>query len=289
MKLTIPESMRAIDALRRLFPDSSRRTLQHWIKGGRFTVDDQPLERDDRVLEQGQVLEAQETFQAKQAWDLKILYEDRYLIVIDKPENLLSVPLDGPSSKRHALGILQDHYQTDQIFAVHRIDRETSGVLIFARGFASREKFDVLFERHDLHREYFAVLEGRLPENRGRWECSLVELPSFDVKISYDPTEGKQAITHYEVLRRSAKYTYARLRLETGRKHQIRVHCKEAGCPVLGDLRYGATENPIRRLCLHAREIAFQHPFTGQYLRLTSPIPPPFKKIGATDSLYEIT
>lgn len=278
--------MCAIDALRRLFPDSSRRTLQHWIKGGRFFIDGQMLGRDDQLLEQGQELFAQNTFQAKQACDIKILYEDRYLIVIDKPENLLSVPLDGPSAKRHVLGILRDHYQTDQIFAVHRIDRETSGVLIFARGFRSREKFDALFERHDLHREYFAVLEGRLNEDRGRWECNLMELPNFDVRISRDPLEGKQASTHYETLRRSAKYTYVRLRLETGRKHQIRIHCKEAGCPVLGDLRYGATENPIRRLCLHARQIAFQHPFTGQYLSLTSPIPSSFKKIGATDAIF---
>jgi 23S rRNA pseudouridine1911/1915/1917 synthase len=285
MNLTIQKSMQALDALRQLFPDSSRRTLQHWIKGGRFAVDGQLLERENQILQPGQKLQAQNAVQAKQAWDVKILYEDRYLIVIDKPENLLSVPLDGPCSKRHALGVLKDHYQTDQIFAVHRIDRETSGVLIFARGFASQEKFDALFEKHDLHREYFAVLEWRLPEDRGRWECSLLELPNFDVRISHDPNEGKKAITHYEVLRRSTKYTYALLRLETGRKHQIRVHCKEAGCPVLGDLRYGATENPIRRLCLHARQIAFKHPFTGQYLSLTSSIPLSFKKIGATDAL----
>jgi 23S rRNA pseudouridine1911/1915/1917 synthase len=283
MQFIVPERLRALEALRQLFPESSRRTLQHWLKGGRFLLDGETIERNDLWLEKGQILQSIDTFHPKQAENVKILYEDRYIVAIDKPVGLLSVPLDNPSSKRHALGILRDFYQTDQIFAVHRIDRETSGLLLFARGNESQEKFDVLFEKHDLLREYFAIVEGRLPEERGLWECALKELPNYDVKISHDPDEGKQAITHFEVLRRSSKYTYLRLALETGRKHQIRVHCKEAGFPILGDERYGSSENPIKRLCLHARQIAFVHPFTNRTLCLTSPLPFAFKKLGATE------
>jgi 23S rRNA pseudouridine1911/1915/1917 synthase len=283
MEFTVTERMRAIDILRQLFPDSSRRTLQHWIQGGRFCLDGKPLEKDTIYLENGQVLKSQDSFRPKKALNITILYEDRYLVAIDKPINLLSVPLDAPSNKRHALGILREHYQTDQIFAVHRIDRETSGALIFARGMQSKEKLDLMFEKHDLKREYLAVLEGRLPSDRGKWECYLKELPSFDVQITHDPNEGKQAITYFEVLRRSNKYTYVRLQLETGRKHQIRVHCKNAGCPVLGDARYGSSENPIHRMCLHARQIALIHPMTNQKLCIMSPLPFSFKKLGATD------
>lgn len=285
MEYIVPERVRAIDALRHLFPQSSRRTLQHWLRGGRFLLDGKAFINDGLFLEKGQVLESIDSFHPKKAFNVNILFEDRYLIAIDKPEDLLSVPLDAPSTKRHALGILREHYQTDQIFAVHRIDRETSGVLIFARGTQTRDKLDKMFEKHDLEREYFAILEGQLKEDRGRWECMLKELPSFDVKISHDPNDGKQAITYFEVLRRSAKYTYARLQLETGRKHQIRVHCKNAGCPVLGDERYGSSEDPIRRVCLHSRQIALIHPMTHQKLCVTSPLPASFKKLGATDKL----
>ena len=237
------------------------------------------------MAEKGQILQSVDAFSTKKAANIKIIYEDRYLIAVDKPVGLLSVPLDIPSSKRHALGILRDFYQTDQILAIHRIDRETSGILVFARGFGSQKKFDLLFEQHDMQREYFAILEGRLSQDRGTWECILKELPSYDVVIAHNPDEGKQAITHFEVIRRSAKYTYVRLMLETGRKHQIRVHCKQAGCPVLGDERYGATEDPIKRLCLHSRSISFIHPFTKQKLSFTSPLPFSFKKLGASDSL----
>ncbi len=287
MDFEIPERMSVLDALRQLFPQSSRRTLQHWIKGKRFALDKRPITHDNIMAEKGQTLSSVDSFSPKKVANINILYEDRYLIAIDKPVGLLSVPLDNPLSKRHALGILRDFYQTDQILAVHRIDRETSGILLFARGFGSQKKFDLLFEQHDMHREYFAILEGHLPADSGTWDCSLKELPNYDVVIAHDSEEGKHAISHFDVIRRSTKYSYVRLMLETGRKHQIRVHCKEAGGPILGDQRYGALEDPIHRLCLHSRSIAFIHPFTKQKMHFTSPLPYSFKKLGATDALFE--
>lgn len=278
MEYKIPSSMSALDALRKLYPDSSRRTLQTWLKKGRFYIDGQKLEREDTLLQEGQLLQSQESFKAPKVPGLKIIYEDRYFIVIDKPVGLLSVPLDDGKLKRHALGLLRQHLETDQIYAVHRIDRETSGVLLFARGKESEERFKDLFERHDLQREYFAIVEGRIQENEGTWEEPLLELPSMRVIPS---SEGKPAITHYTVIRRSAKYTYLKLVLETGRKHQIRVHCQTAGHPILGDHRYGAIEDPIHRMCLHARLLSFKHPFTQKEMSFSSPLPPIFKKLGA--------
>jgi tRNA pseudouridine32 synthase/23S rRNA pseudouridine746 synthase/23S rRNA pseudouridine1911/1915/1917 synthase len=174
--------------------------------------------------------------------------------------------------------MLRDHFQTEQIFAVHRIDRETSGCLLFARGKEAEGKLKELFEKHALKRVYFAIVEGRMQKKVGTWQSRLLELESLHVVES---DTGREAITHFSVLKHSPKYTYLKLTLETGRKHQIRVHCSAAGYPVLGDTRYGASEDPIRRMCLHARHLELVHPFTGKMLMIESPVPTAFKKIYA--------
>jgi 23S rRNA pseudouridine1911/1915/1917 synthase len=263
--------------LKTFYPDSSRRTIQTWIKNGRFRVDGKIVNREDTPLTAGQILTSKETFKAPKVPGLKILYEDRYMVVIDKPTGLLSVPLDDADTKKCALTLLRNHLATDQIFAVHRIDRETSGILLFARGKDSEMKFDQLFEKHDIIREYYAIVEGQVKENEGSWNSKLLELPSLHV---VDSPDGKDATTHFKVIRRSAKYTYLKLQLETGRKHQIRVQCQMAGHPVVGDPRYGAVENPLKRLCLHACTLGFIHPFTGKTVKFTSPLPGIFQALG---------
>jgi tRNA pseudouridine32 synthase/23S rRNA pseudouridine746 synthase/23S rRNA pseudouridine1911/1915/1917 synthase len=278
MEYKIPSPMTALEALRKIYPDSSRRTLQTWLKNGRFRVDGKPVKQESAQLTEGQMIRSLDTFKAPKVPGLKILYEDRYMIVIDKPIGLLSVPLDEGDYKRHALGLLRQHCDSDQIFAVHRIDRETSGILLFARGKQSEDRFDVLFENHDILREYFAIVEGQVKDNEGTWKSNLLELPSFHV---IDSPEGKGAVTHYKVIRRSTKYTYLKLRLETGRKHQIRVHCQMAGHPVVGDQRYGSVENPLKRLCLHACTLGFIHPFTKKDVEFSSPLPGIFEALGA--------
>lgn len=278
MEYTVPSPMSSLEALRQIYPDSSRRTLQTWLKNGRFWVDGQKLTREDIPLNPGQKLVTRDNFKPPKAPGLRIIYEERHFIVIDKPEGLLSVPLDEGYYKRHALGLLRESYDTDQIFAVHRIDRETSGVLLFARGKEAEQKFKDMFEAHDLKREYYAIVEGRMKEQSGTWHSKLLELPSMRV---IESPEGRDAITHFSVMRRSPKYSYLKLTLETGRKHQIRVHCQMAGHPILGDDRYGAVDNPIKRMCLHALSLEFKHPFTGQLLSFNAPIPGIFKKLGA--------
>jgi len=278
MKYTIPTPMKALEAASALYPDSSSRTLINWIKAGRFSVDGGRLKHANVDLEPGQEISAQMTFRPQLIPGLKVLYEDRYLVAIDKPEGLLSVPLDEGPPTRHALGLLREHYQTDQIYAVHRIDRETSGCLVFSRGKESEQAMKDLFEKHDLTREYFAILEGRMDGKNGIWESRLIELKNYDVAES---EEGKDAITHYEILHRSPKYTYIKLRLETGRKHQIRVHASAAGYPVLGDQRYGSNENPIDRMCLHAWKLEFMHPLIeDKKISIRSQLPYAFKKLG---------
>lgn len=273
--------MKSLEAFRQLFPESSRRTLQNWLRAGRFEVDGKKILREDILLSAGQVVTSSESCQKPLIPGIPILYEDRYFVAIDKPCGLLSVPLDGERSHRHALGLLRQHKETDQIYPVHRIDRETSGVLLFAKGKQAEEKMKELFEMHDLKRQYFAIVEGRVKEDQGSWDSPLKELPSYKVVAAED---GKSAITHFIVQRRSAKYSYLHLELETGRKHQIRVHCQIAGHPVVGDVRYGSTENPLGRMGLHSSHMEFVHPFTKKTISFSSPLPNRFKILGA--SLY---
>jgi tRNA pseudouridine32 synthase/23S rRNA pseudouridine746 synthase/23S rRNA pseudouridine1911/1915/1917 synthase len=279
MEYKVPHQMNVREALSVLYPDSSRRTLQNWLIAGRFSVDGKLLKRENELLEEGTVLVSKDVCQAPKVPGIKILYEDRHLIAIEKPVGLLSVPLDEEDGHRHALGLLRTHFRSEGIYAVHRIDRDVSGVLLFARGKQSEERLKDLFEAHDLHRQYFAIVQGRMKENKGVWKSCLTELPNFDVVESAD---GKEAITHFEVVRRSPKYTYVHIVLETGRKHQIRVHCQMAGHPILGDSRYGSTENPIRRLCLHSLKLELVHPFTKKRLSFSSPIPAIFKSLGGS-------
>lgn len=278
MEYRVTEPMPAREAIRRLYPQSSRRTLQNWLRGGRFAVDGQPLYRESDPLQEGQVVSAREGFRVRRfIADMELLYEDRYLIAIHKPEGLLSVPLDEQGLESHALGLLKGYYGTSQIYPVHRLDREASGVLVFARGKESEERLKAQFEAHKPRREYVAVVHGHVTEPKGTWNIPLLELPSFRVVVSSD---GRDAITHYEVIRHSKKYTYLKLFLETGRKHQIRVHCSHAGHPIVGDERYGSDEDPIGRMCLHARDLQIAHPFTGKPLHFESAPPGPFRKLG---------
>lgn len=266
-----------LEGLKTLYPDSSKRSLLNWLKAGRFAIDGVVVKKDNGFIEQGSVLSSKESFKPPRVPGLPILYEDRYLIAIDKPTGVLSTPLDDAEDSNHALGMLREHYGSDQIFAVHRIDKETSGVLIFARGKQSAEKFCEMFEAHDLKRHYFAIVEGNIAEDSGTWACPLLELPNLSVVESID---GKMAITHFEVYRRSTKYTYLNLALETGKKHQIRVHCKRAGHPIVGDKRYKSAQNPVKRMLLHAKSIEFVHPFTKKILHISSPLPKAFHVLG---------
>lgn len=274
--------MMALEALRQLYPDSSRATLQKWLRGQRFTVDGVVLTQANLPLRAGQIVRSQEVLPIlTPKGGVQLLHLDRYLVAINKPQGLLSVPLDDPLSERHALGLVRRQLRSDQIFPVHRLDRESSGVLLFARGKESQEKLKDLFAAHDLYREYFAIVEGRIQEDSGVWRSHLRELPSYNVVIS-DPVEGEtqEAITHFYVIRRSFKYTYVRLVLETGRKHQIRVQAASLGHPVVGDRRYGSSENPLKRLALHATRLELVHPFTQRTLSFEVALPRVFLVLG---------
>jgi len=267
MTYTAETELTLLEALQSVFPDSSRRSLQNWIRWGRISVDGIPVTKANELLHKGQSFSLEKKEVTQTAWGIPILYEDRWMIVIDKPAGLLSVPADKPAL--NAFHLLKTKFKTTSLFPVHRLDQDTSGVLVFARSKMAEEHLNTLFEKHDLKRAYMAIVDGHLPEKQGTWESFLREKENYDVELT-TPDLGKKAITHFEVIRYSKKFTYLRLELETGRKHQIRVQTANLGYPIVGDKRYGSLSNPFKRLCLHAYHLSFIHPFTQKPMAFTS-------------------
>jgi len=267
MKHILEEDLSIIDALKLYYPESSKRTHQSWIKWGRVKIDGFPQTKVNTSIKKGQVLSLEKKESTQTAMGIPILYQDRWIVVIDKPAGLLSVPAE--KNELNALHLLKAGLKSLSLQPVHRLDQETSGVLIFARSKFSQEKLSLIFEKHDLEGEYVAIVEGHIPYKNGVWESYLREKEDYSVEVT-TPEFGKKAITHYEVIHRSSKLSFLRLRLETGRKHQIRVQTASTGYPIVGDKRYGSLINPYKRLCLHARFLSFVHPFIHKKMTFIS-------------------
>ena len=213
--------------------------------------------------------------------DFKVLFEDRHLLFVDKPAGLLTVPAEKGGDPNLADAIT-DHYRRRgfkrfDLFIVHRLDRFTSGVLVFGKTPEALHGLKAMFEEHKLNRVYKAILVGELPENSGTMTGHLVE-HSKSLRMSVDKrgdTKGaKQAITHYRVLERLPGHTVVEVKLETGRRNQIRVQFADKGFPLLGDQVYGQESDLIDRQALHAELLGFRHPVEEQNVSVTAPMPP---------------
>jgi 23S rRNA pseudouridine1911/1915/1917 synthase len=278
MKYTAQSDITLFDALIHLSPESSKTNLRSWLKEGRVTVDGEPVKISASLVRKGQVVALGEKARFTSRGNVRILYEDRHIAVIDKPGGLLSVSTNFETGDT-AHAILKDHYKPKRVFVVHRLDQDTSGVMMFALSEEARDKLKETFEKHDIERAYTAIVEGAVNPPKGTWESYLYEDAAYVVHSIEDKEVGKLAITHYEVQYVFKRYTTLVLKLETGRKNQIRVHCKDAGHPIVGDKKYGAKSNPIKRLCLHAHLLAFKHPITNKELRFESKLPEEFDKL----------
>jgi tRNA pseudouridine32 synthase/23S rRNA pseudouridine746 synthase/23S rRNA pseudouridine1911/1915/1917 synthase len=277
MKHILSKSMTLLEVLAILAPDSSNSTLRSWLKVGRVQVDGHVEKVANRALEPGQTVTVGE--QPKFVDDeIRIIYEDKHIIAIDKPRGLLSVATDFDTSKNlHSL--LKAKFKPRRVYPVHRLDQDTSGVIIFALSEAARDELKSTFEKHAIERRYKAIVEGHLKEKSGVWSSYQYEDKGYYVRTTQIPEKGKLAVTHYAVIKESQNYTLLDLALETGRKNQIRVHCKEAGHPVAGDKKYGAVTDPIKRLCLHAYLLVMDHPITKKKMRFESDVPKIFKQV----------
>ncbi len=269
-----PADLPLLEALAQLCPQSSRNTLRAWIKEGRVAIEEGIIENPSFKVLQGQSISIGQR-KKRVRFDIPILYEDPDLVVIHKPSGLLTVATAFEKEETlHAL--LKAHYRPRRLFVVHRLDQETSGAIVFAFNEATYDRLKALFEVHDIERAYVAIVEGTMESPSGTWRSYQYEDQQYVVHETEDASKGRLAITHYCTLATSKRYSWLDLRLETGRKNQIRVHCQSAHHPVVGDKKYGAKTNPLHRLCLHAYLLAFQHPTTQKQMRFEAPIPEEF-------------
>lgn len=207
---------------------------------------------------------------------LKIVFEDDHLLVIDKKNGLLSMATDSERQKT-AYYILSEYLKNKEraqrIFIVHRLDRETSGVMLFAKSKEIQHQLQQNWNEIVLERKYVAVVEGEPEQRSGVYSSYLAENSVFMVYSTKDKEEGELAVTHYEVLKRGAGNSLVELELETGKKNQIRVHMSDMGCPIIGDRKYGGMSSPIGRIALHAKKIRFIHPVTNKEMTFDTNIP----------------
>jgi 23S rRNA pseudouridine1911/1915/1917 synthase len=210
---------------------------------------------------------------------IRIVFEDNSVVVVDKPPNLLTMATHTEHTRTVYAALrarANSKRPPEKIFIVHRLDREASGLLVFAKKIEAKEHLQSQFEDHSAGRRYIAVVEGHVARDNFTIRSQLVENAAYRVYSSRKPGVGKIAVTHVRVIQRRRKSTVLEIRLETGRKHQIRVHVAENGHPIVGDKTYGSRSDPIRRLALHAAYLEFRHPDTSALMHFESPCPKSF-------------
>jgi 23S rRNA pseudouridine1911/1915/1917 synthase len=262
--------MTLLDRLHEQFPDASRRSLKQWLEHGRVEVDGQVV-RDGRApVSAGVHIALGRHGAVPFPSSLGLVHEDDDLLVIDKPYGLLTIATDR-ERERNVYSLLWDYVHAQQprrrLFIVHRLDRETSGLLVFAKSERAKRRLQAQFEARDVERVYVAVVEGQVSQEEGTLESRLVQDKSLRVRSG---KSGKLAVTHYRVRERRRDRTVLELRLGTGRRHQIRVQLAEMGHPVIGDVAHGTRVGRHGRLCLHASRLVFTHPSSGARVRFES-------------------
>ena len=219
---------------------------------------------------------------------IQIIYEDDDFLAINKPEGLLSVESDKETecAYGYALEYMQAQGKNVRPFILHRIDKETSGVLVFAKNIKLHSMLKMHWNEQVTLREYFAVVEGILEKKQDTITTYLKENKNNVVYVTSDPT-GQKAVTHYEVVKESGEYSLLKVRIDTGRKNQIRAHMQSLGSPVVGDDKYGKKQdgtqvkNPLGRLGLHASRLEFIHPVTKEIVAFNATLPQLFKDLGS--------
>lgn len=268
------------------WPEVKRKQVRNWLKFQAVTVNGRAITQFNHPLQPGDVVAIRnDRFAIPKtmlAAGIKVYFEDAAIIVIDKPEDLLSIASEAEQEKT-AYFQLTDYVRRgnplgrERVWIVHRLDRETSGLMVFAKTERAKETLQAKWDQAE--KRYEAVVEGRLRGDSGVFESDLDETNPFKVFSGPPSAVTRHAVTHYRVLARREWRTLVELTLETGRRHQIRVQLADAGCPIIGDKKYGAKSDPVERLGLHACLLRFPHPESGKELRFESPMPRELSKL----------
>jgi len=285
LRFVVDETATLIKFLRKQFPNKGSNKIKQLIERKLVTVNNETTTYFTQQLQIKQIVAVNE--QPKQEdivfSKIKILFEDESIIVIDKKAGLLSIATQKEIEKT-AYSLLSEYVkrknQRSRIFIVHRLDKQTSGVMIFAKNQDVKIKLQQNWHEMIIERTYSVVVEGFVEQKEGTIISWLKENKMYKMySVKTPDNDSRKAITHYKVEKQNNEYSLLTIRLETGRKNQIRVHFFDLGFPVVGDVKYGATHNPIKRLGLHAKLIKFMHPVTNKVIRFESPIPSEFLRL----------
>lgn len=258
----------------------SKTKIKQTLQGRGIKVNGKTVTQFDYPLQPGMVIEVSkskknDTFKSKY---VNIVYEDNYLVVIEKKPGILSMAAG--HSSLNVKTVLDDYFkrtrQKCRAHVVHRLDRDTSGLMIYAKDMQTEQILE--HEWHDIvfDRRYVAVVSGEIEENEGTIANWLKDNKAYITYSSPVDNGGKYAVTHFFTLNRTTEHSLVEYKLETGRKNQIRVHSADMGHPVCGDVKYGNGDDPLHRLCLHAFMLCFYHPVTHRPMEFTTPIPSTF-------------
>ena len=261
----------------------SRNSIKSILTHHMVTVDGAPITQYNFKLAKGDVVIISKTpIHKKTRSNLPIIFENDELIVINKPSGLLSIASDkekGSTAYRMLTDYVQQKDKHNRVFVVHRLDEDTSGVLMIAKNPKIQEALQNNWNEIVTKRGYYAIVEGKMPEKQGTIKSYLKKNSQNMMYSSKKAGDGQLAITHYKVMKENDNYSLLDVNIDTGRKNQIRVHLGESGHYVIGDDKYGNPSNPLKRLGLHAYELDLTHPITKKKMKFTAPRPIEFDKL----------
>ena len=286
MKIDVNEDATLLDVLKIQYPKSSATKLRKMLTQGRVTVNDEVEHRAKETVVKGSkvvVLDRPAAFDktpppaVKNPVDLDVIFEDEDLLVVNKPAHLLSVATDRLEvDTLHSRGVDYLRFSNPKAwcFVVHRLDKETSGVMVLAKNKSAKEYLQEQFGDRQVHRLYLALVEGAANVKQGTVSTWLMEDKFLNVKaVNSKHSKGKEAISHYQILKENEDNSLVEVEIETGRRHQIRMAMQYLSTPVVGDELHGAETDPYHRVCLHAHSLEFLHPSTDDPVRFEATPP----------------
>ena len=274
------ENISLLEGIFNFKKDLSKKTIKNYIKNKMIKINNIVITNNNYMLNIGDIVEICYEKRIIPKYDLDILYEDEYLIAINKPSGLLSISNDKEKDIT-AYRMVSDYIKTNNkknyIFVVHRLDQDTSGVLMFCKNEKIRDKMQDNWNNVVKKRGYIALVDGKM-SGSGTIHTFLMEDKRQFVYSSRNGM-GKEAITHYSTIKSNNNYSMLQVFIDTGRRNQIRVHLSEKGYPIVGDKKYRCKTNPIKRLCLHANILEFIHPVSKKLVSIKCDIPNEFEKL----------
>ena len=268
--------------------DRSRDNIKSLLRNRQILVNGEPVTQFNHELKPGDTILVSSNRQTGglMARNMRLVYEDEHLILIDKNAGILSIASDHEKYLT-AYNILSTYVKSqkpsNRIFIVHRLDRDTSGLMMFARSEKVQSLLQRDWKRNVTARTYVALVEGELTEREGVIKSYIYESKALVMHSTRDPKKGDLAVTRFRLLKSGKEYSLVEITLETGKKNQIRLHMQEKGHSIAGDKKYGAQTSPIGRLGLHASLLAFIHPVTGKEMRFESKVPAKFRRMVRLD------